>query len=121
MHTQRLYSVSESREQVYLKKPAVVISALILVLCMSFLLGCNIADAHSSSQKDSADQGYHKYYKSVEIHYGDTLWGIAEKYMDGDRSINEYIDELKEINNLDTDDIQDSHYLTITYYNTDLQ
>ena len=57
--------------------------------------------------------------KSIEIQSGDTLWGIAEEYMnEKDGSIIEYIDEVKEINGLKSDDIQDSQYLTIAYYDT---
>lgn len=114
MRAHRSYAAGKRRRQVYMKKLAVVVSALVLVLCMSILLGCNFADAHGSTDEAPVE---HRYYKSIEIQSGDTLWGIAEKYMnDKDGSIIEYIDEVKEINGLKSDDIQDSQYLTIAYY-----
>ena len=49
---------------------------------------------------------------------GDTLWGIAEEYMDESySSIEEYIIELKKINNLDSDEIHEGSYLMIAYNN----
>ena len=58
-----------------------------------------------------------KYYKSIQIHSGDTLWNIAEEYITEDyESVNAYITEVKKINKLSSDQIQDSQYLTFPYY-----
>lgn len=56
-------------------------------------------------------------YKIIEIAYGDTLWSIAKENMTpGFHDINEYIDEIKECNQLTTDDINYGGYLMIPYY-----
>ena len=116
MNAHRLYAASRRRRQVYMKKFTAAISALVLVLCMSVLLGCNFSDASGSREEAPVE---HRYYKSIEIQPGDTLWGIAEEFMtDEYSSVNEYINEVKKINGLDSDDIQDSQYLTIAYYDT---
>lgn len=58
-----------------------------------------------------------KCYTSIEIHYGDTLWGIAKQYM-GDEydSIEDYIDEIKKMNHLSGDRITAGSWLIVSYY-----
>lgn len=57
-----------------------------------------------------------KYYKSIEVQAGDTLWDIAEVYMDESyHSVNEYVNELIEINQLGSGKIHEGRYLTIVY------
>lgn len=66
------------------------------------------------SEQPSADN---KYYTSIEIKKGDSLWSIANSYMSEEYgSITEYINELKNINSLETDLINESGYLTVAYY-----
>ena len=73
-------------------------------------------------QLSSEDPVSFKYYKSIEIEDGDTLWGIAEEYMGDDYdSVQEYIAELKDINQLVTDDIQSAKYLTVVYYDSEFK
>lgn len=58
-----------------------------------------------------------KYYKSIMIEAGDTLWSIAEEYCDNDTlSITEYIEEIKEINNIKNEKIKSGNYLVISYF-----
>ena len=62
----------------------------------------------------------YKYYKSIEIQPGDTLWDIAESTMTSEYdSVQEYVQVLKEMNNLDSDDIQAGQYLMIAYNDTE--
>lgn len=59
----------------------------------------------------------YKYYTSIEIQEGDTLWSIACQYADEEFiSITEYIEELRYMNQLSSDRIFEGHYLTISYY-----
>lgn len=56
------------------------------------------------------------YYKSIEVKAGDSLWSIAEEYGNKDvESIQAYINELKSINSLRSDDIHENQYLMVTY------
>ena len=51
------------------------------------------------------------------IESGDTLWNIAERYYDSDIvSIPEYIEELRQINDLSTDMIRSGNYIVVSYY-----
>lgn len=56
-------------------------------------------------------------YTSIEIQLNDTLWDIAQAYCDTDiESIHEYIDNIKEINNLSSDNITSGNYIIIYEY-----
>ncbi len=69
--------------------------------------------------QETAQPGYNevKCYKSIEIQPGDSLWSIAEENMDAHyTSTNEYIEEIKQINNLHSDLIHSGQYLSIAYY-----
>ena len=60
-------------------------------------------------------------YKSVEIESGDSVWSIAEEYYSepcGD--IRDYVDEIKETNNIVGDKIIAGNYLCIPVYTTDI-
>lgn len=56
------------------------------------------------------------YYTSIEIQPGDSLWSIASKYcFDMNMGVNDYINEIKELNHLSSDVITSGQYLTVMY------
>ncbi len=58
-----------------------------------------------------------KYYTSIQIHSGDTLWGIASEYITDDYSdMNEYMNEICSINHISRDEIKTGEYIIIPYY-----
>lgn len=93
------------------------IAAIILILVCSFGFGSFFSSAHGNAQEDPVN---YKYYKSVEIQKGDSIWNIAKSYMGTEYdSVYDYIDELAEINNIDADnldEIQEGDYLMVAYY-----
>ena len=114
-------SYKEKRRKLRILKRKFAIFTLI-TLCT--LMGCLhfgklSTDAQGNLEEDPVS---FKYYKSIEIEDGDTLWGIAEKYMSNEYdSVQEYIAELKEINQLVTDDIQSANYLTVVYFDSEFK
>ncbi len=69
----------------------------------------------NDSKEATKDQ--QKLYKTIEICPGDSLWAIAEEYRDEHYdSLEDYIQDLKEINHLETDCIEEGNYLTVAYY-----
>ena len=89
----------------YIKKvkPYTRLKRRILILAMisiAFFLWIFAGSERVSAQDTDAEQKQ-KCYKSIEISYGDTLWNIAEKYMNNDYdSVQAYMKEQKEINGL---------------------
>ena len=61
-----------------------------------------------------ADEKNNITYTSIEIMEDDTLWNIAETYCNTEEeSIQEYIDNIKEINNISSDKIISGNYLIV--------
>ncbi len=86
---------------------------ILIVFCLG--LGTFIASAHENTD----GQMVYKYYKSIQIQPGDTLWNIAEETMTSEYdSTAEYVCVLKRMNNLTSDDIQAGQYLTVAYTDT---
>ena len=64
----------------------------------------------------------HKYYTSVEIESGSSLWEIAEEYMTEEYdSVEDYIKEVKQINHLTEDLIYEGAYLCVPYYSSEIK
>ena len=117
MNEHRLHAASKRRRNVFLKKIMLVVTALVLVLGISVFYGTSLVDAHDSSYSVAPEK---KYYKSIQITSGDTLWNIAEEYMNDEyESVSDYIMEIKKINGLVSDDIQEGQYLTVAYFDTE--
>lgn len=69
------------------------------------------------SIRSSANSGY-KYYMCLTVESGDTLWEIADRYIDYDfyKSRSSYIAEVKQMNHLEGDAITEGQRLLIPYY-----
>ena len=90
------------RRQQEMKKNFMLLSMTIcLIIVCSFTLSTFRANAKSKAAAS------YKYYKSIVVSNNDTLWSIAEKYMNEDHyaSLTDYINEIKSINSLSGDSI----------------
>lgn len=95
-----------------------VIFVCALTLCLVFLLGLSFG-SFLSKAKESVDMGnVCKYYANIEIQPGDTLWELADQYLDGNYDSKEaYIKEVLQINSLTSEDhIVSGQYLVMPYY-----
>lgn len=90
-----------------------LVLSFVLVVLLSFLLGGFFSQASDLDHKIS-----YKYYKSIEIMPGDTLWDIAREYADTDNYINtnDYVEEIKRMNSLRSNTIHAGSYLIVPYY-----
>lgn len=95
----------------------VMIAAVTLVIC-SLAGFCS----HLGTKSEASNDVNYKYYTSVEIKNGDTLWDIASKYMTEEYgSLQEYVEEVKELNHLPSDNIRSGQSIVVPYYMTELE
>lgn len=90
-----------------------------IVTAMMFLTAVLlIGGSISGSAKARRPQdGLKKYYASIAVEPGDTLWGIASEYMTPEYGgTEEYIREVRELNHLNGNDISAGKYLMVPYY-----
>ena len=116
-------TVQERKERARIKRRRQVAKRrMILLLAALFVItvGSIVCGSIFSSAKDPAtDIPQYKYYKSITIEQGDSLWSIAEEYCtDAYENTQDYIDELKELNRLTSETIHEGQHLVVTYYDT---
>ena len=92
------------------------ILGVIIVLFLSFSYQAIVSNAD-----DSLEDVSYKYYTSIMIESGDTLWTLAEEYGDDIhyKNANSYIQEVMQINHLTSEQINAGEYLIIPYYSTE--
>lgn len=104
-------------KELFIRRCFIVTVSMICILVS--ILACK-GFVKARGKEKNTHSAYNTYYTSVELKSGDTLWSIAEEYMPEDySSIQEYIDTLKDINGLKSDDIYAERYLTVAYQDTD--
>lgn len=93
----------------------VVLTILALFCAIVFALSYNVIISQANS--DMSDITY-KYFTSHCVAKGDTLWSIAEENIDYEfyDCIQEYIDEVTEINHLSNDTIKVGQSIIIPYF-----
>lgn len=94
---------------------------IIMTCCLVTAFSLSIS-SFASNAKDETSAVSYKYYKSITIENGDTLWSIATQHMDSEHydSVNDYINEVKQMNTLANDDITYGQSLIIPYYSNKL-
>lgn len=99
------------------KRIVPLLTTVIFLLAVSGFFG---ADLISAKAGDRQHPGFHKYYTSIQIKEGDSLWSIAKQYKtNSGKTTGEFVDELKRMNRLNEDTIHAGNYLTVSYYQED--
>ena len=96
---------------------------LLFVMTVCFVISLFFsAGSILSNAKDHEEPVEYKYYASIPVESGDTLWSIAADHMGTHYdSPQEYIREVKQMNSLRNEDIQEGMYLIIPYYTTEFR
>lgn len=90
---------------------------VILSLSVLFLSIWGIRALALTAHADEIPSDRTKYYTSIRIESGDTLWSIAEEYISPEyENLSDYVSELKFMNGLTGSKIYAGNYLTIAYY-----
>lgn len=93
------------------------ISAIIVFL--SLTVAGLISVCGTTSASAATDHEPVRYYTSIRIEQGDTLWAIAQEYKLDSESVQDYIDEVMEMNDLSSEQITAGKSLMIYYYDTE--
>ena len=111
----RSYIKKVERTKQVKKQITILIITFLAVITLAILFG-----SFFSKAKSNTDISEYKYYTTIEVTYGDTLTEIAQKYLDHNYdSLEEYIEEVKEMNHLKDDSIKAGQYLLVPYYSTE--
>lgn len=98
-------------------------NVLLFVMTVCFAISLFFsAGSILSNAKDHEKPVEYKYYASIPVESGDTLWSIAADHMGTHYdSPQEYIKEVKQMNSLRNEDIQEGMYLVVPYYTTEFR
>lgn len=120
MKTTRRYSnkkksgLTPRQRQIIFRKTASVISVFVLGFVLAMLIS-------GFNSRVNASDKYYKYFKSIEVQPGDTLYGYSVEYGDHYDSKDKYIKEVCSINYIKADDLKAGMNLVIPYYSTELK
>lgn len=107
----------KKRNRIVNRRIILLIATLFVITLGSVVFGT----IFSKAKNPSTDTTQYKYYKSITIEQGDSLWNIAEEYCtDTYKDMREYIAEVKELNALTSDTIHEGQHLLVVYYDEEL-
>lgn len=90
---------------------------LVILALMVFMMSCLFGKTLVVASGEERDSGFSRYYTTIRIEEGDSLWTIAETYRkNSGMEIREYLYELKKINGLVSDRIMAGESLTVMYF-----
>jgi len=105
---------SRQTREVVQKRITVLFCSIVAVIMI-----CSIVFGTINAQAAPAKTA-NKYYTSIQIESGDTLWAISSEYItDEYNDMNEYIAEVCMINHIAEDEIHAGQYIVIPYYATE--
>lgn len=105
------------RKRIAKRRMILLLAALFVITMGSVVFG----SIFSKAKNPTSDIPQYKYYKSIIIEQGDSLWSIAEEYCTDDcTDTREYVAELKQLNSLTSDTIHAGQHLLVAYYDTEI-
>ena len=91
---------------------AVAFIAAVIILCGTIHIFASSGDSRP----------YNKYYTSVRVEEGDTVWSIADRYIaDSQVSKRDYVDEICRLNSLADGNVRSGDYIVVSYYSQDIK
>ena len=105
------------RRDLHREKQRFIIQLFAVILCTMFFLVGMVCAIRSDAGDDSTPRI--KYYTSVKIESGDSLWALSEQFYSKDyHDKSAYIAEVRHLNHMDDDQIQEGAYVVFPYYDT---
>lgn len=105
-------SLARREAQVCAQKWCIALS-IIFVIIVGILFGTSVQVFAGKEDTPIV----HKYYKTICVEAGDTLWDIAGVYVQNtEMSRQAYIDEICQLNGIQADEIYAGEYIVVVYY-----
>ncbi len=122
-----IYEMTDRELRVYRKKLVRQIGlrrrCMLIFMTVCLIMICAVSYHSIKTNANVEVSGINfKYYTNITVEYGDTLWDIADEYIDySEYSDKEaYIAEVKSINHLDANGgIKAGQYLIVPYYSSE--
>lgn len=103
------------RQRELRKNILLAVLTICLVITLSFTVNSFLSNAESGNKNVEF-----KYYKSIVVEKGDTLWSIASETMNSDYEDTEAcVKEIMEMNGLHGDEITAGSHLIIPYFSNE--
>lgn len=100
-----------------MKKKSITFRIIIIVAIILPSILMLFAAPYRTDASSNISPYRNKYYTSIYVNCGDTLWSIADKYITDEYSDNfQYINEIMSINNMHDSTIKSGTKLCIPYY-----
>ncbi len=95
-----------------------ILTGIAVVLVLSFTLSYHALLSQANTELEETS---YKYFTSVRIEPGETLWALADRYADRAHYATQaqYIDEVMRMNHLAGEEICAGNYLIVPYYSTE--
>lgn len=117
--SERVNNSLNRREEIVRHQKRVLGITLVILVSLGIILGTGIK-AFADSKNKMPSQ--YKYYTSIQVQPGDTLWDIAGEYTLGtDITKEEYIQEICEMNQMNQDEIYSGDYIVVSYYSSEIK
>ena len=94
----------------------------IFLILITVLTGMFAFRSNAVGAEDLDDTVYYRYTAMYRVNAGDTLYSIAEMYMDDVHydSVSDYVSELRKVNQMyDGDTLKSGELIAVTYYSTE--
>lgn len=103
-----------------MQKNILIMMVALICIIAGVIIGSTLLS--SSRAKASNEDVLYKYYTSIEVKQGDTLWTIADTYKTDDSvTKDDYIREVMHMNGLQNETIHAGDFLTVAYYSEEFK
>ncbi len=117
--THYIIGSSRRKRRAELHKRAFLFAVTSLFLVSFGVLFGSVFSDDAKSNAANSHTAY-KYYTSIQVEAGDSLWSIAKEYYSpGYHNLQEYMEEVAALNGLSEMTIHTGEYLTVPYYSFD--